>query len=127
MATTVRNIKKNKLPNHDFYTTLAEEMIRLTDYDVEQTLSKNLLGNDMYNNLYVVDDIYCVNQLVHCHFSGTNEHLVTNCQRCDVCQMEFNVSKKNGIMRNSLRSRRQYNISFSKQCQLHIHDIIQNN
>ena len=84
MATTVRNIKKKTLPRHHFYAILAGGVISSTDSDVEHTLSKNLLVNNMYNTLYDVDDVSCVNNLVNDHCPVNRAHNVTNCPRCVV-------------------------------------------
>ena len=80
-------------------------MISFTDFDVEYTLSKNILGNDMYNTVYAIEDVDCANHLVNDHFPVTNEQSGTNHPRGVVCQMEFNISKKSGTTRNSSRPR----------------------
>ena len=102
MATTVRNSKKKTISKHPFCAILGEEMITFTSSDVEQTLSNKLLGNNIYNTLYNVDDVCCTNHLIYDHFPVTNEHWGTSHPRCDVCQIKLNIWKKSGILRNFL-------------------------
>ena len=125
-VSTLRNSKKKMLPKHHFYAILAEETISFTNSHVEHTLSKNLLGNDMYNTVYVIDDVDCVNHLVNDHFHVTSDHLGTNRPIFFVCQMEYNIWNKSGMMRNSLHPRLKYKKNCT-QCQLHAHDVVQTN